>query len=198
MVKLICEARLSRILKHIENPETAFAVISAERGKYTDNDNFERTKELEAKIKASEFGYIKLKGGYTEEDSGKMKEEKAFFVIAPVSKKDKLFKFVFNLGKKYDQDAIIYKDDVKFQSIGTNKDTGIGKVLRKFKKDKRNSITLSSDLFKEFFTSLAKGSHAGRKFVYVAEEKLPGGGMGYYMRALGSWDAYRKLFEYEE
>ena len=80
-MKLI-EARLSRILKHINDNEICF--ISACRSENSNKENKKFTEELAADIRSLGYSYITVLGGFTE-NRGKENEadivEASFFVI---------------------------------------------------------------------------------------------------------------------
>jgi len=77
------------------------------------------------------------------------------------------------LGEKYNQDSVLYKDNKEFMEIGTNNDTGVGKVLTRFtSKSGASNVNLAKDAIKDFFSSLLKGSHSGKKFVFNLQERV--------------------------
>ena len=77
------------------------------------------------------------------------------------------------LGTKFDQDSIIYKDKDSFELVGTNRATGRGKVLMNFRGGgPRDSVTLAKDAMKDFFSSLLKGSQRGKKFLFQTEDVI--------------------------
>ena len=98
-----------------------------------------------------------------EEDGGFVNELSLF--IPNVSKRD-----IMDLGSKYDQDSVIFKDNKQFSLIGTNRATGRGTVMVDFKGGDRDSITLAQDAIKDFFSSLLKGSQRGKKFLFQTED----------------------------
>ena len=107
-----------------------------------------------------------MRGGYKEEDGGFVNELSLF--IPKVSKKD-----IMELGTKFDQDSIIYKDKDSFELVGTNRATGRGKVLMNFRGGgPRDSVTLAKDAMKDFFSSLLKGSQRGKKFLFQTEDVI--------------------------
>jgi len=157
----INESSLSRIMTHIQSNKD-FGVISPFRKDKSDDENIEGYKELVATIREMGLGYIQMKGGYQEETG--FIDEKSLFVPG-IKRKD-----IIELGKEYKQDSIIHKDDKDFSVIGTNRYTGIGKILSSFKVTGRNiSVDDVGDIFTEFFSRLVKGSHRGKKFLFVSE-----------------------------
>jgi len=154
----IIESSLSRIWQFIEKDKGTFAVISAYRDKTKEN-NKERHISLKKYIRELGYGFIEMRGGYREEDG--FVNEKSLF-IPNIDKK-----FAIKIGSEYDQYSILYKDKNQFIEIGTNINSGIGKILKNFiKTSKENNINLAKEAIKDFFSSLLKGSHKGKKFVF--------------------------------
>jgi len=157
----ITESSLSRIMQHIQSPKP-FGVLSPFRKDNGFKENEQAYKELLNDVRELGYGYIPLKGGYKEE-SGFVKEKAIF--IPGISRKE-----IIDLGKKYDQYSVLHKEGDDFSEIGTNKNSGIGKKLMSFKtKGKNISVDDVGDMFTNFFSQLVKGSHAGKKFLFVSE-----------------------------
>ena len=177
----LAESSLSRIMHHIEKTEN-FGVISPFRKGIGDEKNLDRYKELCALVRKMGYGFIELKGGYQEE-SGFINEKSLF--IPDIKKKE-----MMELGKKYDQHSVIIKDKQAFAMIGTNKGAGIGKVLDKFEIRRQPNPVISVDdvgtIFKDFFSRLLKGSHAGKKFLFRVQEKVETS-MYYYKKHGPEW-----------
>jgi len=163
-MKQIHESSLSRIITHIEKTKE-FGVISPFRKSNTDKENTDNFKELVITVRDMGYGYIQLDGGYSGDEG--FFSEKSLFI--PNIKRDEIIK----LGKRYDQHSIIHKNDDNFALIGTNIDAGIGKVLSKFDVSGRGiSIDDVGDKFRDFFSTLTKGSHSGKKFLFKMQEKV--------------------------
>ena len=157
------ESSLSRIWQYIENDKKSFGVISAYRANSPENDA--NHKLLKTMTRDYGYGFIEMRGGYKEEEGGFVNEKSLF--IPNISKKD-----LIELGQKFDQDSVLYKDNNAFVSIGTNKSTGIGKTIVNFNKAKsKDNLTLAKDAIKDFFSSLLKGSHSNKKFVFKLQER---------------------------
>ena len=162
--KYINESSLSRIWQFVEDNKKQFAVISASRKLNSDEENEKNYIELIKDIRDLGYGYIKMRGGYKEKTG--FVREKSLFV--PNIKKSE----IIELGRKYNQDSILFKDVNKFVEIGTNKETGIGKILMNFKKQSNvDNLNLAKDAIKKFFSSLLKGNHKGKKFVFNLQEE---------------------------
>lgn len=178
--QLLKESSLSRVLQHINDPKRIFGVMSPSRKEYSDEVNENRYKELISKIRKMGYGYIPMRGGYKEEEG--FVNEKSLF-IPNINRTE-----IINLGKEYDQFSVIHKDLVDFSEIGTNQNSGIGKIINSFKieSDGRNLDLSSYELFKEFFSRLAKGSHRKKKFLFKLQEKVETSGY-YKLKNGNSW-----------
>ena len=153
----INESSYSRIWQHITNNDT-FGVISPYKSNLIDDDNRKRYIELIKEVKTLGYGYIPLKGGYTYLN-GDTYEEQTLFI--PKIKKDQLL----GLGRKYEQETVIFKDNTQFSLINCND----GKVEMEFKKD---GITFDPETLKYAFSqfSKSKNRNALDKFAYVVKE----------------------------
>ena len=157
--EIIYESSLSRVWKFVEEDKYSFGIISPFRKTKTSKENEEDYQELKKLLKKLGYGYIELKGRYVE--GGGIVDEKSFFVPSITKKK------LIELGKKYDQDSVIYKDVNEFVEIDKN-----GKVITNFvKASGRGNLTFDKELFKEVFSALKKGSHRGKKFLFTLQEK---------------------------
>jgi len=160
----LTESSLSRIWQMVEDDKINFGVISAFRFGFPPNKNKENHIELKKRVREMGYGYIEMKGGYKEEEGGFVNELSLFI---PFIKKEE----IINLGEDYKQDTVMYKDSKEFVYIGTNETTGIGKITMKFKFSKgKENIELAKNAIKDFFSSLLKGSHRGKKFIFKLEE----------------------------
>jgi len=160
---LINESSLSRIWQMIEN-DKSFGVVSAFRNGYSKKENEERHIELKEGVRDIGYGYVEMMGGYKEE-TGFVNEKSLF--IPNINKSD-----IISLGIKFDQYSVIYKDSKEFVEIGTNKNSGIKKILNSFKMmSGRENLEMSKEVIKNFFSSLLKGSHRGKKFLFKLQEQ---------------------------
>jgi hypothetical protein len=112
---------LSRIMQHVDDPKRSFGVITSYRSDRSDDDNRKSFEVLKSEVRSMGYGYSELAGGYNG-DQGPVQEPSLF---VPKISKDQTIK----LGVKYDQHAVLYKDDKEFSLIGTNKNSGIGNIL---------------------------------------------------------------------
>ena len=160
---MVYESSLSRIWQHIEG-DKSFGVISPFRKYYSKKENLERYNELKKIIRDKlRLGYIELDGGFKEE--GEWVHEKSLF-IPNIIKGD-----LIELGEKFDQYSVIYKDKNEFIEIGTNDFSVKGQILSDFiKKGWNKNMQINSELTKELFSKLIKGSHKDRKFLFNLKE----------------------------
>jgi hypothetical protein len=107
----LAEARLSRILKHIDDNEICF--ISACRSENSNKENKKYTEELASDIRSLGYSYITILGGFTE-NRGKENEvditEASFFVINN-GNKETFAEDMFWLCGKYKQESILLKTE---------------------------------------------------------------------------------------
>jgi len=157
------ESSLSRIMQHIQGSND-FGVMSPFRDDNTDAENEQKYKKLIKAVRKMGYGFIPLKGGYQEESG--FVNEKSLFI--PGIKRNE----IIELGKEYKQYSIIHKDSRDFSEIGTNESAGIGKKLNTFKTDGKGvRVDDIGTVFTDFFSKLVKGSHKGKKFLFVSEEQ---------------------------
>lgn len=101
----------NRLISHFDNYELGF--ITAFRGEYDKSENKKRNKQLEADLKASGLGYVKVRGGFTE-DFGKPTAQDVTedtFVVINTKWADHAFKeFMIKLCGKYNQDAVLISE----------------------------------------------------------------------------------------
>jgi hypothetical protein len=159
----IDESSMSRIWQHIEDSNTRFGVITAYRNTRTPNENQQLQEQLKDEVRDMGYGYIAMYGGYTYDEGGKVETAKEPSIFVPnISKKE-----IMDLGEKYDQDSIIFKGNNEFAMISTNPSKGIGKKMVSFYKESgRDNLEFDEEKLKQFWSELAKGSHAGRKFLF--------------------------------
>lgn len=157
------ESSLSRIIDHIKNNTTTFGVVSAFRAEYSQKENMERHEKLKKRVRAANLGFIEMRGGY-KGDQGFVSELSLF--IPNVSKQNML-----NFGKEFDQHSVIYKDDRLFSLVATNKEDRFGAYLASFDAHSKDTIELSKNAMKDFFSQLLKGSQRGKKFLFRMQEK---------------------------
>lgn len=163
-MRYLIESSLSRIFQFIEEKNRSFGVVSAFRGDLPNDENIERHNDLKVAVRGLGLGFVEMRGGY-KGDQGFVTELSLF---VPSISKQKLIA----LGQKYNQHSVLFKDADEFSLIGTNAASGVGTVMSGFKFGVgKDNIELAQDAMKEFFSSLLKGTHKGRKFLFKMEEK---------------------------
>ena len=156
------ESSLSRIWQHVTDDNRSFAMISASRGKFSDDGNLARHEALKNIVRIYGYGFVETQGGYREgEDGGEIVEEPSLFV-PEIPLNDAV-----ELGQFFSQDTVLYKDSDFFGYVGSSQVEGVGSVVMNFKKDVDHVLDLTN--VEEFFSALVKGSHAGRRFVFRPE-----------------------------
>src|SRR5574343_305087 len=154
----LIESSLSRVWQFVEDDGRSFSLISAFRS-VPNKENEDAHKALKQEVRSLGYGFIELMGGYNAED-GFSSEKSLFIPSIPRS-------VALQLGSKYDQESILYKDDNSFGMIGTNKVYGFGTIISNFlKKAGKSNFELAKHAIQDFFSSLLKGKNKGRKFVF--------------------------------
>jgi hypothetical protein len=162
----LVEAKLSRVFQYVEDDKKDFGIVSAFRGVNSDKENKARHEELKKMVRQMGYGFIELRGGY-KGDEGYVEE--LSLLIPNITKKG-----IVDLGRKFEQHSVMYKNDQDFYYIGTNEEAGVGKVLMRFKKGEgQNNLELAKHKVIDFFSSLKKGSHSDTKFVFNVKDETP-------------------------
>lgn len=112
----INEASLGRVYQHITKQKSdSFAIITAYRGGFSKKQNDSRNKSLEGDVRSLGLGFFKVKGYWVEcSDSSLDYESCPADMKVPVVETslfipDISYKDAVRLGKKYDQDAIVFQ-----------------------------------------------------------------------------------------
>ena len=113
--KDINEASLGRVYQHItRNASKSFAILTAFRGGYSKQENLQRNKKLQGDVRSLGNGFFKVKGYWVECQDPDIEYSKCPDDMKVPVVEDSLFvpnitrKEAVKLGKKYDQDAVIY------------------------------------------------------------------------------------------
>ena len=104
---------LSRLLTHVK--DRRFGVLSAFLAGKDKKENTASHKELKEKVRSKGYGYKELKGFWTGE-SGKLEEEYSLFVP------NITFEDIKDLGKTYNQEAVIYGNGDEIILFGIKED----------------------------------------------------------------------------
>jgi hypothetical protein len=162
----LVEAKLSRVFQYVEDDKKDFGIVSAFRGVNSEKENKARHDELKKMVRQMGYGYIELRGGY-KGDEGYVEE--LSLLIPNITKKG-----IVDLGRKFQQHSVMYKNDQDFYYIGTNEEAGVGKVLMRFKKGEgQDNLELAKHKVIDFFSSLKKGPHSDTKFVFNVKDETP-------------------------
>jgi hypothetical protein len=180
--KELQESSLSRIWQHIVNPETSFAVISAFREEFSEEENLKRHEKLKQQIRSLGYGLIEQKSGYSYEDNKNViVDEKSFFIpnidFVSALKLGNLFK------NNLPQESILYKSPDKDFGVYSCKS---GKILVHLK-NKDHLFTFSKEEVKKAYSQLIRANKSQRiKFAYIMEYYIP-----------SMTDAYKSIKEKE-
>lgn len=108
----LTEASLSRVWQHLTS-DRPVALLTAFRGEFDREQNVQRNKTLAAQIKQAGYGYFFV-DGYWVENEGTENEvhvaEDSIFAIGSADKETEFKQLAIQLGKKYNQDAVLIKD----------------------------------------------------------------------------------------
>lgn len=150
----------SRLWKYQEHPEMDFAILSADRSERSAEENKKKSQELRKDINDKGYWYTELKGGYVEvgEDGKRIPVDgEDSYIVPKMSKEDAI-----ELGQKYDQDTIMFKDakNKTLQYIFTNERAGkIGDVDSSFETQAgRNNFSVSHGDDLDYYSRLPKSN----------------------------------------
>lgn len=168
----ILESNLSRLWQHIQNNKP-FAMLSLSRGSMTPTEKRNAYIELKKRVRDMGYGYIEIKGGYVEKgaDGGPDLEiaDELSLMVPNMKRQDAIELGGTNLGHG-EQDSVLYSDGKGFLGyIITNPAVGkVGSVDMQFKTG-QDAMAMGRDAVSMYFSMLAKGNQAGRKFAFVPE-----------------------------
>ena len=159
------ESSWGRIIQHIEG-NTTFAAISSYVGGFSEKENEKRHENLRRDIREMGYGYIEMDSGYTYQSTQVTAIEQAFF-IPTISREEAL-----QLGRKYDQESIIFKDPNQFAVLLS--DSGAVDMEFQMQRGTDGQITFDPETLKIAFSRLRKGTHnqRGQSFAFRAESVL--------------------------
>lgn len=127
--EIISESSLSRVWQHAQS-DKPFAILTAFRGEYTEEENRRRNEQLAAQIKRAGFGYFFL-DGYWIENEGTPEEvhvsEDSIFAIGNPQNQNKFAQLIKNMGKQFQQEAVVIKSND--ETIVYDLNTGDQQVL---------------------------------------------------------------------
>lgn len=190
----LLESSWSRIIQHVEDPKSKFAIISpfvypygyVTLPKNIKVENHEKNRDnyrnLKNEVRAKGYGYIPQKGGYTYEDENNDSElvHELSMLIYGIEYNDAI-----TFGIKLNQESILYKNPEigfilvytkNFIDVNGNKHNihDIGMKF-KMKKNSNNKITFDPKILKYAYSQLVKGSKSqtSQKFAYISEAVYP-------------------------
>lgn len=130
---MLTEASLGRLVQHFQDGD-CIAIVSAFRGERDKAENMKLTKQLRTLVLGAGFGFNKAIGGYSEKmDDGSVvnvDDEHSTIIYASPDRENELRKFVTSLGKKYEQDSVLFVgNDRKATWIFTRPDNFMDKPV---------------------------------------------------------------------
>lgn len=164
-VELEEEITPSRLWKYQESDKIDFAILSADRSERTEEENAEKNKELKKDIKDMGYWYTELKGGYVEVTEGgqRVPVDGENSLLVPNMKKDE----AIELGKKYDQDSVMFKDSKNktLEYIVTNERNGeVGSRDSSFETQAgKDNFTVTSGNDLDYYSRLHKSNKPNLK-----------------------------------
>jgi hypothetical protein len=155
--KILLESSLNKIKQHTDN---SFFIISAFRGEYDYNKNLQRHDNLKKDLIKEKLGFIEMYGKWIENKdtpNEKLQEEVSLFVPynPNAMSNDEFVDYGIDLMFKYDQDAIVIKEQSK-EILIVDQDQNIIFDIGFFHADK----------IAEVYSTLKYGKHAGRNFIF--------------------------------
>ena len=110
--EFVNEASLGRIYQHIKD-DKPFAAMTAFRKSSSEKENLRNNKVLKTLVRSANFGFVEVVGSYPEpQDDGEVvvvKENSIFIFGKHSDDEEVLKKLVKQLGKKYEQDSVLFK-----------------------------------------------------------------------------------------
>lgn len=165
------ESSLGRIKKHIDGgfiSISAYRTVDKDGKTVSDKENFENTKKLVALIRDAGLGYIRMMGGWKDEDSDKTSYEQSFFIpYMDKYSEDEFEALAIKWADKFRQKAYIISLPSDEGKIRLMESDTFSKPYKKGETFSKQKLTSESD----FFSYLVKGSHRGMRKGQRAENK---------------------------
>jgi len=189
----VVESSLSRIWGHI-SANTSFGVVSAYNHTYSDEaGNIVNHEQLRDILTKNKKGYIEQASGYSYQDiatnTNKIQKEKSFFIP------DISLRSTLQLGRKFKQESILYKDEKGFGLYLCS----TGKKIMEFL-TKETVLSFQPKDIEIAYSALIKANHNHKaKFSYIAENYIPTNTDGYRamktkVLPLKGWICIRELY----
>jgi len=161
--QILAESSLSRVWNHTNNDDT-FGIISAFK---LDNywvENIILHSNLKKEIKSKGYGFIELDSGYSYLDNTNEEisvRERSYFIPKIT------FKDITELGKKYEQETIIFKDNEFFILVKPD-----GTIEKTFLKG--NGYNFKPENLKNAWSQFirSKNKNAIKKFTFNVQERI--------------------------
>lgn len=153
--KRAVESNLSRIAKHVGS---GLVTLSACRQSLTEDENLKRSELLVAELRKLGYGYIPLVGSYIEEETGEPATEHSFLIPYPNKRELSFEEMVFELqvvANSFNQDSILVVNQGKGYLLYSDGH-----------QDPVGSFNLDNNTASPYFSTLAKGNHRNRKWVF--------------------------------
>ena len=126
------EASLNRFYNHFRNNKPIL-IVTASRADQDNKTNNKNNNEIRKQVRLAGFGYNRVKGTYKEliDDVLTPVEDDTVIVYGSNQKEDILYNLGLSLGKKYNQDSILFigsKTNFKPTLISTRNDGSLGPI----------------------------------------------------------------------
>lgn len=124
---LIQEASINRFETHLKNGDV-IAAVSGDREGLNREERKKNYREIKRLLGMAKFGYIRVKGGYHEEN-GYVDDESSVIIYAPKEREKELRDLVVSMGKRFNQSSVMFIDTKgTAQYISTRNDSWIGEI----------------------------------------------------------------------
>lgn len=157
--EILLESSLSRIWQHIRN-DKSFGVVSAYKYNIDEEENFKRHLELLEDIRSMKHGFIEQISGYkylSDDNNKEILVKERSFLVPNVSLSE-----ILKLGKKYEQESIIYKDKERFDLIKVYDSS----IVKQYKKDSDQVLNFNEEDLKDAWSQFIKTKGKGDKIPY--------------------------------
>lgn len=183
----LTESSLGRFYKHFNNHEP-IAFVSADRSEYTKAENSERYRQLKTLVKLSGFGFNRVKGGFietpTDENGNKIEkpvdgESSLIIYGGNHDNQEKLFTLAMQLGKRFEQDAVMLIDTDQNVMFADTKSKNFGSKIKIGK--------FSANTIDKYYTKIGKKKFS---FELLEQDDTPLNPISYYKMFCGKFRQY--------
>lgn len=162
---VITEKSLSKMWRYVTQPGN-FAIISAARPQFSQDENNKRHRELLGDIRKMGYGYVELDGGYTYVDNRtgeeKIDTERSVF-IPKMSLTD-----ATSLGAKFEQETVLVNSGNDMRTVfPATKTTDIS-----FNSER--GMTFDPEAVKHYYSQFhhTRNANSGKKFAFSVKENF--------------------------